>query len=144
MQKGGSWKKKKSASRSRYPNFFTGLNISWYKHAYLEYDISMIVKSEAIPVEKIRTIIKDQNGIFLTSDPSKHGIPRTYFSVLEKKGKVQHISRGVYLAAGFILDEMDAIQARYRAALFSHETAVFLLGLADRSPLFYSVTVPSG
>ena len=104
----------------------------------------MIVKREANPTEKIRAIIKDQNGILMTSDLSKHGIPRTYLSVLEKKGEVQHISRGVYLAAGFILDEMVAIQMRYKVALFSHETAAFLLDLTDRTPLFYSVTVPSG
>ena len=104
----------------------------------------MIVKREASPIEKIQAIIKDQNGILMTSDLSKYGIPRTYLSVLEKKGEVQHISRGVYLAAGFILDEMVAIQERYKVALFSHETAAFLLDLTDRTPLFYSATVPSG
>jgi predicted transcriptional regulator of viral defense system len=104
----------------------------------------MIVKREASLIEKIRAIIKDQNGILMTSDLSKHGIPRTYLSVLEKKGEVQHISRGVYLAAGFILDEMVVIQERYKGALFSHETAAYLLDLTDRTPLYYSVTVPSG
>lgn len=39
---------------------------------------------------------------------------------------------------------MVVIQARYKGALFSHETAAFLLDLTDRTPLFYSVTVPSG
>jgi predicted transcriptional regulator of viral defense system len=104
----------------------------------------MIVKREAGPIEIIRAIIKDQNGILMTSDLSKHGIPRTYLSVLEKKGEVQHISRGVYLAAGFILDEMVVIQERYKVVLFSHETAAFLLDMTDRTPLYYSVTVPSG
>jgi len=104
----------------------------------------MIVKSEAIPIRKIRAIIEDQNGILMTSDLLKYGIPRTYLSILEKKGEVQHISRGIYLAAGFILDEMVAIHARYKMTFFSHETAAFLLDLTDRSPLSYSVTVPSG
>lgn len=43
-----------------------------------------------------------------------------------------------------MIDEMVSIQARYRGAIFSHETAAYLLDLADRTPLFYSVTVPAG
>jgi hypothetical protein len=39
-------------------------------------------------------------------------------------------------------DEMASIQARYKGAIFSNETALYLLGLTDRTPLFYSVTVP--
>jgi len=104
----------------------------------------MDVKEKTNPIEKIRTIVKDQNGLLLTSDLSQLGIPRTYLSILEKKGEVQRISRGVYSAGGIIVDEMVAIQARYKGAIFSHETAAYLLDLTDRTPLFYSVTVPSG
>jgi predicted transcriptional regulator of viral defense system len=43
-----------------------------------------------------------------------------------------------------MVDEMVAIQARYKGAIFSHETAAFLWDLTDRTPLFYSVTVPAG
>jgi predicted transcriptional regulator of viral defense system len=39
---------------------------------------------------------------------------------------------------------MAGLQARYRGAIFSHETALYLHGLTDRTPLFYSVTVPTG
>jgi len=112
--------------------------------AYLKYKVSIDGNDKEKPIGKIRDILKGQNGILLTSDLSRHGIPRTYLSILEKKGEVQHISRGVYLAPGFILDEMFAIQSRYKAALFSHETAAYLLDLTDRTPLFYSVTVSSG
>jgi predicted transcriptional regulator of viral defense system len=104
----------------------------------------MVVKDKANPIGKIREILKDQNGILLTSDLLKHGIPRTYLSILGKKGEVQRISRGVYSATGYIVDEMVAIQSRYKRVLFCHETAAYLLDLTDRTPLFYSVTVPSG
>jgi predicted transcriptional regulator of viral defense system len=106
--------------------------------------MSMVVNNKANPVEKIRDILKDQNGILLTSDLLKYGIPRTYLSILEKKGEVQRISRGVYSASNYMIDEMVGIQARYKGAIFSHETAVYLLDLTDRTPLFYSVTVPAG
>ena len=96
------------------------------------------------PIEKIRNILKDQNGIMLTSDLLKHGIPRTYLSILEKNGEIVRISRGVYSSANTLMDEMVAIQARYKGAIFSHESALYFLDLTDRTPLFYSVTVPAG
>ena len=103
----------------------------------------MVVKNKANPIEIIRNILKDQNGILLTSDLIKYGIPRTYLSILEKNREIQRISRGVYSAANYIVDEMVSIQARYKGAIFSHETALYLLELTDRTPLFYSVTVPA-
>ncbi|MFZ0534445.1 MAG: type IV toxin-antitoxin system AbiEi family antitoxin domain-containing protein [Anaerolineales bacterium] len=104
----------------------------------------MVVKNKANPIEKVRDILKDHNGILLTSDLVKYGIPRTYLSILEKNGEIQRISRGVYSAANYIVDEMVSIQARYKGAIFSHETSLYLLELTDRSPLFYSLTVPAG
>jgi predicted transcriptional regulator of viral defense system len=104
----------------------------------------MVVISKASQIEKIQALVKEKNGLLLTSDLREYGIPRTYLSILEKRGELQRISRGIYSATGYILDEMVAIQARYQAAIFSHETAAYLLDLSDRTPLFYSVTVPSG
>jgi predicted transcriptional regulator of viral defense system len=104
----------------------------------------MVAKSKTNRLGKIREILKNQNGFLLTSDLARYRIPRTYLSILARKSEVQRISRGVYLAPGYIIDEMAGIQARYKGAVFSHETALYLLGLSDRTPLFYSVTVPAG
>lgn len=104
----------------------------------------MVVKEGINPIERIRAIAKERNGLLLTSALLEYGIPRTYLSILEKKGEFQRISRGVYSATGYIVDEMVVIQARYKGALFSHETAAYLLDMTDRTPLFYSVTVPAG
>jgi predicted transcriptional regulator of viral defense system len=103
----------------------------------------MIVKNKSNPIEKLREILRDQNGILLTSDLTKQGIPRTYLSILEKNGEVQRVSRGVYSAANYMIDEMVSMQSRYKGAIFSHETALYLLALTDRTPLFFSVTVPA-
>jgi predicted transcriptional regulator of viral defense system len=103
----------------------------------------MVVKNKENPIEKVRDILKDQNGILLTSDLSKFGISRTYLSTLVKNDEIQRISRGVYSAVNYMTDEMSITQAKYKGAIFSHETALYLLGLTDRTPLFYSVTVPA-
>jgi len=103
----------------------------------------MVVKKKANSIEKVRDILKDQNGILLTSDLAKFGIPRMYLSILVKNDETQRISRGVYFASNYLVDEMVSIQARYKGAIFSHETALYLLELTDRTPIFYSVTVPA-
>ncbi len=41
-------------------------------------------------------------------------------------------------------DEMYILQLRFRHTIFSHETALYLHGLSDRTPLAYSITVPTG
>jgi predicted transcriptional regulator of viral defense system len=104
----------------------------------------MVVKKEITPINKIRKVLNAQNGILLTSDLTKIGVPRTYLGILVKNGEIQRISRGVYAAADTLVDEMVCIQARYKSAIFSHSTALYLLDLTDRTPLYYSVTVSSG
>lgn len=104
----------------------------------------MVVKDKNAPIAIIQNILKTQNGILRTSDLDKYGIPRIYISIMEKNGDIQRISRGVYSTKDTIVDEMFEFQARYKSAIFSHETATYLLDLTDRTPLFYSVTIPSG
>lgn len=108
------------------------------------YNISMKVQDDEKMKQRIQTILQNQNGMLFTQDFVKRGIPRSYLSILEKKGEIQRIGRGIYASASTIVDDMAALQSRYRKSIFSHETALFLLDLTDRSPLFFSVTVPSG
>lgn len=103
----------------------------------------MDVKADA-PLEILRDILKERNGMLLTSDLAKHDIPRTYLSILEKNGEIVRLSRGIYSATDTLADEMFAFQAQYQRAVFSHETALFLHDMTDRTPLRYTVTVPSG
>ncbi len=85
-----------------------------------------------------------QNNLLFASDLTALHIPRTYLSILESKGEIQRVSRGIYIATDSLADEMVCIQTRYKNAIFSHETALYLSGQTDRTPLTYSVTVPSG
>lgn len=103
----------------------------------------MNAKKELSLIEQLRELMNKQNGMLLTADLTKHGIPRTYLSILEKRGEIERVARGVYLATHAMIDEMVSLQAQYKSAIFSHETALYLLDLTDRAPLFYSVTVPA-
>jgi len=104
----------------------------------------MIVKDALSPLERMRKILEGQNGTLLTADLAKFNIPRTYLSILERNGEIERVSRGVYQAKDAIKDELFSIQATSRSAVYSHETALYLHDLTDRSPLRYSLTVTVG
>jgi predicted transcriptional regulator of viral defense system len=105
----------------------------------------MSVKTKLPPIEKLRQIIKSRQGILLTSDLASAGIPRTYLAIMEQNGEIERVSRGVYKSADtFFEDEFFSFQAQHRSTIFTHETALFFHDLTDRTPLTYSVTVPSG
>lgn len=94
-------------------------------------------------LKKLENLIKQRNGTVFTSDLVHLNIPRTYLSKLVSMGKLERVSRGVYILSGEIEDEMYYMQIKYPKLIYSHETALFIHGLSDRTPFEYSVTVPS-
>lgn len=95
-------------------------------------------------IKRIENIIKKQNGTLLSLDLDKNKIPRTYLSMMVAEGKIERIGRGIYVLPDLLEDEMLILQKKYPNLIFSHETALFLHELSDRTPFEYSVTVPSG
>jgi predicted transcriptional regulator of viral defense system len=94
--------------------------------------------------KRIEKIIKKQKGTLLSSDLDKNGIPRTYLSMMVSEGKLERVERGVYVLPDSLEDEMFILQKKYPKLIYSHETALFLHQLSDRTPFEYSVTVSSG
>lgn len=106
--------------------------------------MSMVVKHELSQLERVRKLLEDHHGTLLTSDLAKFNIPRIYLSILEHNGEIERVSRGVYRLIASIDDEMFNFQVRYKSSIFSHETALYLHGLTDRTPLSYSISIPVG
>lgn len=106
--------------------------------------MSMVVKHELSQLERIRKLLEDQHGTLLTSDLAKFNIPRIYLSILEHNGEIEWVSRGIYRLVASIDDEMFNFQVRYKSSIFSHETALYLHDLTDRTPLSYSISIPVG
>ena len=92
---------------------------------------------------KIEKLIEQNKGILFTSDLVKLNIPRIYLSKLVDDGKLERVNRGIYIASGEIDDEMYYMQIKYPKLIYSHETALYMHGLSDRTPFEYSATVPS-
>lgn len=94
--------------------------------------------------KNLKELIQKHNGIVLTKDVEKEGIPRQYLTILVKKNELERVAQGVYLTPETFADEMYCIQLRSDKLVFSNETALYLHDLTDRDPLIYTVTVPRG
>ncbi len=94
--------------------------------------------------EKLNKLIKEKDGLIFTKEVEAEGIPRQYLTLFVKAGKIERVSRGVYITPNTFDDEMYRLQAINQRIIFSHETALYLHDLTDRDPLEWSVTVPFG
>ena len=94
--------------------------------------------------EKLDFLLQENKGILKTANAVNSGISRSYFLEYVKEKGLERVAQGLYLAQDAWEDGMYLLQARYSQAIFSHETALYLLGLAGREPLQYTVTVKAG
>ena len=61
-----------------------------------------------------------------------------------KAEKIHRIVKGQYVLPEDMQDELLSISRRSGKVIFSHETALFLHGISDRTPFEHTVTAPSG
>lgn len=93
---------------------------------------------------ELAAIAELHGGIIETKVAAKHGISRAMLSKLCKAGKIHRISKGQYIFPNDMQDELLSISKRSDQIIFSHETALFLHGISDRTPFEHTVTAPSG
>src|SRR6056297_581163 len=94
--------------------------------------------------DKLEKLLEKKDGLVLTEEVEKEGIPRQYLNLFLKENKLEKVSYGVYMKPNAVEDELYIIQKKNKRVIYSHETALFLLDLTDRDPINYSVTVPRG
>lgn len=92
--------------------------------------------------DQIIQIAKENNGVVTTADITGRGILRGNIKTLLNSGKLERTARGVYILPEIWEDEFVNLQARFRKGIFSHETALFLLDLTDRTPNRFDMTFP--
>lgn len=95
-------------------------------------------------LDKLQQLLKENNGIITTKELAKHNIARTYLQMLMDKNQLVRVERGVYCEPSVWDDDMFNLQYRFARGVFSHNTALFLHGLTDRTPLQYEMTFPQG
>jgi hypothetical protein len=94
--------------------------------------------------ETLNQILENNNGYLKTADVVSAGISKTYLGEYVRERGLERVSYGLYMSEETWEDRLFVIQTRYPAAIFSHETALYLLNLAEREPTQYSLTLKSG
>ncbi len=95
-------------------------------------------------MSELSVIAKTHGGIIETKTAIKHGISKAMLYKLCKKEIIYRIAQGQYILPDDIQDELLSISKRSEKIIFSHETALFLHGISDRTPFEHTVTAPSG
>ena len=93
---------------------------------------------------ELTAIAKTHGGIIETKIAAQRGISKAMLYKLCKEDKIYRIVKGQYILPDDMQDELLAISNRSEKIIFSHETALYLHGISDRTPFEHTVTAPSG
>jgi len=93
---------------------------------------------------KINKILEDSRGFITSTQITEAGLQRRILSELVASNKLYRVARGIYVLPGVWEDEMFFLQYRYAKGVFSNETALYLHGMADRTPHTYKMTFAHG
>ncbi len=95
-------------------------------------------------IMRVLAVISNQNNVLITNkDALVSGVSRAMLSKLFKQGKLSRLCAGHYVLATELGDELFSLSKRSSLFVFSHETALFLNGISERTPFEHTITIPS-
>lgn len=83
-------------------------------------------------------------SIITNEDAYELGYDRNFLSELTKDGKLERLRPGVYQVKGELTDDFVLISSKSKRIVFSHQTALYLYDLSDRTPNIFHISVPQG
>lgn len=92
---------------------------------------------------RITGILQERGGVLVVADAIKQGIPRSAVYQFVRERGLEKISPGIFLDQDEFPDELYLLQARYPKIVYSHNTALYLHGMAEREPVPITLTVAS-
>ena len=95
-------------------------------------------------ITELTAIASEHGGIIEAKIAAQRGISKAMLYKLCKEDKIHRIVKGQYILPDDMQDELLSISKRSDKIIFSHETALFLHGISDRTPCEHTVTAPSG
>ena len=94
--------------------------------------------------EQLDQLVDEGNGYLSCREAADRGIsPQTVSLYARERGLIRE-TRGLYRNPDSWKDPLHAFQFRYPKLVFSHETALFLLGLSEREPATVTATLATG
>jgi len=93
--------------------------------------------------EQLIALIKDHNNIITVPQAEALGFSRTTLSRYVESGELERVGQGIYALTDAMIDDLYLLTLRSKKIILSHDTALFLNGLSERTPFIHSVTFPS-
>ena len=95
--------------------------------------------------EKIKELLEaSSDGVITAEQVTAAGLHRGGLQALVEKGEIYRFGRGLYALCNTWEDDFYLLQRKYGRGIYSHETALYLLGYSDRTPAHYTMTFPKG
>ena len=91
----------------------------------------------------ILEVLEKNNSMVTTSQVLALGFSKQILHKYVKAGWLERIRQGVYILPDAVHDDMYTLMLRSESIVFSHESALFLHGLSDRTPFTHTITMPS-
>lgn len=95
--------------------------------------------------EKIKELLEaSPDGTITAEQVTAAGLHRSILQELVEKRELYRFGRGLYVRSSAWEDEVYLLQRKYGRGIYSHDTALYLLGYSDRTPARYTMTFPKG
>lgn len=95
--------------------------------------------------ETMESLLKNSSAGMITAEQvTAAGLHRSILQKLVDSGELYQFSRGIYMRTDAWEDDFYLLQRRYGRGIYSHDTALYLLGYSDRAPAQYTMTFPKG
>lgn len=94
--------------------------------------------------KKILEELNNNNNLVTSKKVQELGFSRALLTEYVKAGLLDRVRQGVYILSGSVHDDMFTLSLSSKKIVFSHESALFLNGLSERTPFIHSVTIPTG
>ena len=93
-------------------------------------------------IEELREASED--GTITAAQVTEAGLHRSVLQKFVKSGEIYRFGRGLYVQSSAWEDDFYLLQQKYSRGIYSHDTALYLLGYSDRTPARYTMTFPKG
>ena len=95
--------------------------------------------------KKIEELLEaSKDGTITAAQVTEAGLHRSVLRESVNSGEIYRFGRGLYVRSSAWEDDFYLLQRRYGRGIYSHDTALYLLGYSDRTPAKYTMTFPKG
>ena len=95
--------------------------------------------------ERIKELLEASNdGMITAAQVTEAGLHRSVLQELVKNGEIYRFGRGLYMKNSAWEDDLYLLQRKYGRGIYSHDTALYLLGHTDRTQAKYTMTFSKG